>query len=138
MYFFDLGVHVVDLILWWLGEPAEFTYEDDAMGGFEANCRLHLEYPNGCLGEVRLSKDWENENHHTFYFENGFVRWKVGDANGIQICLEGMDPLLCGKIKKNIVEVKLVSQRRMISGLTPNLLLNNCVILSQRCAGKKN
>ena len=109
--FFDLGIHVVDLILWWLGEPTEFAYEDDAMGGFEANCRLQLKYKDSCQGEIHLSKDWENENHHTFLFEKGFVRWKVGDANGIQISLEGMDPLLSGKLKGHIRSETGISEK---------------------------
>ena len=98
--FFDIGAHVLDLLLWWLGEPADFKYEDDAMGGLEANCRLELFYPGGCRGEVRLSKDWANENHHTFNFERGVVRWEVGAANGLKIKLDGMSNLLSGKLEE--------------------------------------
>lgn len=30
---YDTGVHTLDLVLWWLGEPDNLIYEDDAMGG---------------------------------------------------------------------------------------------------------
>jgi hypothetical protein len=28
----DIGTHLLDLITWWMGEPSEIRYEDDAMG----------------------------------------------------------------------------------------------------------
>src|SRR3989304_3336253 len=36
----DIGVHSLDLMQWWFGEPTEIYYEDDAMGGIEVNCQL--------------------------------------------------------------------------------------------------
>ncbi len=54
----DLGVHVLDLLLWWFGDPKTHFYEDDAMGGVEANCNVILEFKNGTRGNVRLSRDW--------------------------------------------------------------------------------
>ena len=53
----DLGVHVLDLLLWWLGEPTDFSYADDAMGGLEANARVTLRF-GAATGSVRLSRDW--------------------------------------------------------------------------------
>ena len=45
---FDTGVHVVDLVCWWLGgEPEVLDYADDARGGTEARARVRLR-----LGEV--------------------------------------------------------------------------------------
>ncbi|MEI8234912.1 MAG: Gfo/Idh/MocA family oxidoreductase [Verrucomicrobiota bacterium] len=94
----DIGVHVLDLLLWWLGEPAALRYEDDAMGGQEANCRLELDYANGAQGEVRLSRDWPTRNEYTFFFERGIVRYKVNDANHLEIQADGMPTLLSGKL----------------------------------------
>ncbi|MEO7318932.1 MAG: Gfo/Idh/MocA family oxidoreductase, partial [Chthoniobacteraceae bacterium] len=39
---YDTGVHTLDLLLWWFGEPEGFDYHDDAAGGLEANCQLRL------------------------------------------------------------------------------------------------
>lgn len=96
--FFDVGVHVVDQLISWLGEPSDFFYEDDAMEGLDVNARLTLTYPDDITGEIRLSKDWENENAHTFYFENGIVRWAVGNANGLRVSMPGQNALLSGSL----------------------------------------
>ena len=44
----DIGSHVVDLLVWWLGVPHELACRDDAMGGNATNCLLELEWPDGC------------------------------------------------------------------------------------------
>ena len=97
--FFDVGVHVLDQLIMWLGEPNNIIYADDAMGGLDVNARVSLSYPDEVKGELRLSKDWENENSHTFYFEKGIVRWAVGDANGLQFSMPGENTLLSGTLK---------------------------------------
>jgi predicted dehydrogenase len=38
----DFGSHVLDLLLWWFGDVIELEYEDDSLGGVEAECRLSL------------------------------------------------------------------------------------------------
>lgn len=94
----DIGVHVLDLLLWWLDEPETIRYEDDAMGGQEANCRLQLGYPGGVRGDVHLSRDWPTRNEYTFFFERGVVRYKVNDANHLEIQTDGMPALLSGTL----------------------------------------
>lgn len=85
----DIGVHVLDLLLWWLGVPDHFEYEDDAMGGLEANCRLRLSYADGLHGQVRLSRDWQLSNRYFIAFEKGWLSWNVGQAEKLQIGLNG-------------------------------------------------
>ena len=55
----DIGSHVVDLLVWWLGVPHELACRDDAMGGTATNCLLELEWPDGCSAEVRLSREYD-------------------------------------------------------------------------------
>lgn len=55
----DVGSHVLDLLIWWLGVPHELACRDDAMGGTATNCLLELEWPDGCSGEVRLSREYD-------------------------------------------------------------------------------
>ena len=45
--FADLGAHVLDLLLWWLGDFTSVTYADDSQGGVEADCRLELTMKSG-------------------------------------------------------------------------------------------
>ena len=94
----DIGVHVLDLLLWWLDEPEAVRYEDDAMGGQEANCQIQLTHRGGVRGEVRLSRDWQTRNEYTFFFERGVVRYKVNEANHLEITADGMPTLLAGSL----------------------------------------
>ena len=68
------------------------------MGGLESNCRLELSYANGCKGEVRLSRDWKTENRCSFFFERGFVRWTVNDANHLEVFLDGLPVSVRGEL----------------------------------------
>lgn len=83
----DIGVHVLDLLNWWVGEPESFSYADDAMGGLETNARLVLNYPEGAKGTVHLSRDWATSNEYRFVFEQGMVCWQVNEANRITVQL---------------------------------------------------
>jgi predicted dehydrogenase len=95
---YDTGVHLIDLLLWWLGEPASFSYQDDAMGGIEVNCQIELVYPGGERGSVRLSRDWETQNRYIFYFERGTVTHHVDEANHLSISVDGPF-VLSGELK---------------------------------------
>lgn len=86
---FDIGVHVFDLVGWWLGEPEQMHYADDAMGGLETNAFVRLDYPKGVRGHIHLSRDWATAQQYRFVFERGIVTWTVNDANGITVQLTG-------------------------------------------------
>jgi len=86
----DLGVHTLDLALHWFGEPSDLEYEDDAAGGLETNCLVRLNH-DGFHGQVRLSRDWTTSNRYFIEFERGWVAWRVGAANEIEMGLPGSD-----------------------------------------------
>lgn len=52
----DMGAHTLDLLLWWLGDVEEFSYQDDSYGGIEADCELQLVLKSGAKGIVKLSR----------------------------------------------------------------------------------
>ena len=84
----DAGVHVLDTLGWWWGEPTELEYADDAAGGVEATCRLGLAFGGGVdsvRGSVLLSRDWKTANVWTVEFEHATVRWRVGHAERLEI-----------------------------------------------------
>ncbi len=85
----DIGVHVLDLLDWWLGAPDEFHYADDAMGGLETNAFLQLAYAGGTRGTMHLSRDWPTLQQYQLVFEHGRVTWRVNDANGLALELDG-------------------------------------------------
>lgn len=90
----DIGVHVLDLLLWWFDDPQTVDYADDAMGGLEANCRLELGYSSGLRGTVRLSRDWPTANQYRIRFEKGEIAWTVNDANGLTMNIAGLPAAL--------------------------------------------
>jgi predicted dehydrogenase len=72
----DFGVHVLDLLLWWLGDWAEVEYWDDAMGGIESDCELRLTMRSGVQGTVEISRTRNLAN--TCLFEGARASLEVG------------------------------------------------------------
>lgn len=52
----DIGVHILDLLLWWFGPCKSVDYADDAMGGVEADCRLKLMFAGKLRADIELSR----------------------------------------------------------------------------------
>ena len=72
----DFGVHVLDLLLWWLGDWAEVDYRDDAMGGVESDCELRLTLRSGVSGTAEISRTRNLAN--TCLFEGTRASLEVG------------------------------------------------------------
>jgi predicted dehydrogenase len=62
----DFGVHVLDLLLWWLGDWADVEYRDDALGGIESDCELRLTMRSGVAGTVEISRTRNLQNTCVF------------------------------------------------------------------------
>ena len=52
----DTGSHTLDTLLWQIGEARALGYQDDSLGGVEADAFLQLQLPNGATGAVELSR----------------------------------------------------------------------------------
>jgi len=72
----DYGAHVLDLLLWWLGEWADVEYRDDAMGGIESDCEMRLTMRSGVAGTVEISRTRNLAN--TCFFEGSRATLEVG------------------------------------------------------------
>jgi len=72
----DFGVHVLDLLLWWLGDWADVEYRDDAMGGVESDCELRLTLRSGIAGTAEISRTRNLKN--TCLFEGSRASLEVG------------------------------------------------------------
>ena len=86
--FQDIGTHAVDLLTWWFGQPIGLSYEDDAMGGVEANCRLALRYP-GFEAVLRLSRDWARPNRYLLRGSLGTIAWAVDEPDRLELAYAG-------------------------------------------------
>jgi predicted dehydrogenase len=106
----DLGVHVLDLICWWFGEPSSITYADDQMGNLEANSHLCLSYPSGLQGEVHLSRDTPCSNRYEIQFERGLVGWQVGEANQLDVRFSGSPFRLAGELRQPATDTAHAAQ----------------------------
>jgi predicted dehydrogenase len=67
----DTGVHTLDQLLWWMGEPSSFDYSDDNAGGVESECLLHAIFPSGAKTTIELSRNRNLRNTAQFYGERG-------------------------------------------------------------------
>jgi myo-inositol 2-dehydrogenase / D-chiro-inositol 1-dehydrogenase len=76
----DIGTHCLDLLLWWLGPPSTVEYEDDSLGGVEANCRIGLTFGE-VPATIRLSRDWPQENRYLITGRDGRLSWTVNDGD---------------------------------------------------------
>ena len=85
----DIGTHVLDLLLWWLGDPQRVAYRDDAMGGVEAECEIELEFPGGVTGTVALSRTRTLRNSIVVRCERGTLT--IGPGFDPEIRLEHDD-----------------------------------------------
>lgn len=86
----DAGIHVIDLVNWWLGPANSIAYEDDALGGIEANCHLRLEYDQGFAGDIKLSRDFAAENFYRLTFDKAILTWNPLKASEIEMRWIGM------------------------------------------------
>ena len=81
----DAGSHLLDLLLWWLGDVKSVDYYDDSMGGVEANCELKLTMKSGVTGKVRMSREYPLDNTYVIHCKKGNLIYKCDIVNSIFI-----------------------------------------------------
>jgi predicted dehydrogenase len=97
----DLGVHVLDLLIWWFGMPTEIAYEDDAMGGLEANCLIKLRFADDVHGTVRLSRDTQLQNRTFIECERGWMRCNAAASDKLEFGFPGSKYSIGGNLEIN-------------------------------------
>lgn len=82
----DIGVHLLDLLLWWLDdEPVDVDYADDALGGMEAFADINMTFSRGVHGRIRLSRLSVLRNSYSLRFEKGEVQWSPFNPGSLYI-----------------------------------------------------
>lgn len=77
----DFGSHVLDLVLWWFGEPQQVAYYDDSHGGTESDCRLELSFAAGLEGLVEISRIRDLPNTCVIEGERGVLEVGIWDPD---------------------------------------------------------
>jgi predicted dehydrogenase len=93
----DIGIHLLDLLFYWLPyQIKKIDYKDDNLGGVEAFSKIKLVLSNGISGTVTISRLSVLKNRYRLEFEDGVVEWDPLHPNRVYI-LENS-----AKIKKTI------------------------------------
>ncbi|MDP6525627.1 MAG: Gfo/Idh/MocA family oxidoreductase [Kiritimatiellia bacterium] len=69
----DAGIHPLDTMLWWCGDPRSISYKDDALGGLESNASMDLDFAGGVKGHLRISRTAQLCNLFRLTFETATV-----------------------------------------------------------------
>jgi len=69
----DVSVHVLDMLLFCLGDWKDVKYFDNASGGVESDCEIHLTLKSGVKGVVELSNTRNLRNTFQIYGEKGKI-----------------------------------------------------------------
>jgi len=81
------GIHVLDTLLWLLGDAGVESYADDALGGVESNAELRLHFACGAQGSVRVSRTAELANRLELVGELGRASCALYDGARLELDL---------------------------------------------------
>jgi predicted dehydrogenase len=100
----DFGVHVLDLLLWWLGDLSVVEYRDDAVGGVESDCEMVLakaEAPE-VKGTVEISRTRNLRNTCIFEGERATLEAGIWDSDPtIRLSIAGSEVALSGQARRD-------------------------------------
>jgi predicted dehydrogenase len=81
----DFGVHVLDLLLWWLGDMRVIAARDDSRGGIETEAELTFELTNGAPVVLELSRSRNLRDTVVIECERGDVELGVFEPAVIRL-----------------------------------------------------
>jgi len=83
------GIHSLDTLFWWFGEPLEFVYKDDSIGGLESNARIEMKYHSDIEVKFRLSRTCHLDNKIIIICEKGQICLPIYDPVKIEMHIDG-------------------------------------------------
>jgi len=82
----DIGIHLLDLLMWWFdSEPELLQYEDDSLGGIEAFSKLRVTFANKFEGSVQVSRLSQLRNNYRINCEKGTIEYNPFDVRRFYI-----------------------------------------------------
>jgi predicted dehydrogenase len=109
----DIGVHLLDLLIWWFdSKPNLLAYEDDNLGGVEAFSKVKLTFDNKVEGSVQVSRLSQLKNNYHIEFEKGTIAYNPFDTRGFYLYENdnfiGQRPRICRAAKRKFDFVEAV------------------------------
>jgi predicted dehydrogenase len=98
----DYGVHLLDLLLAWLGDLQVDAYRDDARGGVEADCEIEVRAADGVRGAIELSRTRDLRNTCRF----------TGRRAVLEVALWDPDPAIRLRLAGDSERIELVGRSR--------------------------
>jgi predicted dehydrogenase len=92
----DFGVHLLDLLLWWLGDLRPIACRHDAAGGIDTECELDLELVGGAPVHVDLSRTRALRDTTLVQAERGTIELSLFQPTLIRLALSEAGPDLIG------------------------------------------
>jgi predicted dehydrogenase/nucleoside-diphosphate-sugar epimerase len=83
----DIGVHVLDQLLWWFGDCELVKYCDDSQGGLEADCEIRLRFRSGLTGVIELSRTRNLRNTFVIEGDRGTLAVETGFGSVVDMSL---------------------------------------------------
>lgn len=99
----NAGVHTLDSILYWLGDPVSFDYKDDAVGGLESNCSMNLAFAQGATASFEISRTCNLPYEIVVDAEHGSLRFSTNATHEYTVTT----PLAGQAEKKSLSQVSL-------------------------------
>jgi predicted dehydrogenase len=102
----DFGVHVLDLLLWWLGDLGVVEYRDDALGGVESDCEMVLARSGAAdapevTGTVEISRTRNLRNTCIFEGERATLEAGIWDSDPeIRLSIADREVALAGHARR--------------------------------------
>jgi predicted dehydrogenase len=93
----DIGIHVLDLLLWWFGDIVGLEYWDDAAGGVEADAVLNLEMAGGVTGRAELSRTRDLRNSCIIHGDRGTLEVGTKTDSTVTLTPAGSRTSLVGR-----------------------------------------
>ena len=112
------GVHTLDMLFSWFGDPQRFDYRDDSLGGLESNVALALEYANGGIAAFRLSRTASLPNRIDMRFEHGALSFPIYDMAALRVETDGRSrDLVIHPTPWDFVEVAALQLRDFVDAI---------------------
>jgi predicted dehydrogenase len=97
----DFGVHVLDLLLWWMGDWKDVEYWDDAQGGIESDCTMRLTMRSGVAGTVEISRTRNLRNTCVFAGDRATLEAGIWDPDPeIRLSIADREVSLAGHARR--------------------------------------